>query len=71
MIYGLEHGRVVRFYGITLQPVGFVMEWAGLGSLDGVITRYHSRGLHVCPDSVFAVTKQVRDSHTVQLSTFV
>jgi len=62
MIYGLDHERIVRFYGITLQPVGFVMEWAGLGSLDDVIKGYHSHGVHVCPDAVFAITKQVRTS---------
>ena len=44
MIYGLDHERIVRFFGITLQPVGFVMEWAGLGSLDDVIKRYRSHG---------------------------
>jgi len=37
MIYGLDHERIMRFFVIKLQPVGFVMEQAGLVSLDDVI----------------------------------
>ena len=59
MIYGLEHPRIVKFYGITVHPVGFVMEWAGMGSLDEIIKQHQSQRQYICPDSVFAVTLQV------------
>ena len=61
MIYGLEHPRIVKFYGITVHPVGFVMEWAGMGSLDDIITQHQSQRQYICPDSVYAVALQVRD----------
>ena len=60
MIYGLEHERIVKFYGITVHPVGFVMEWAGMGSLDDIIKQYRSQWQYICPDAVFAVTLQVK-----------
>ena len=59
MIYGLEHPRIVKFYGIIVHPVGFVMEWAGMGSLDDIIKQHQSQRQYICPDSVFAVTLQV------------
>ena len=59
MIYGLDHARIVKFYGITVHPVGFVMEWAGMGSLDDIINQHQSQRQYICPDSVFAVTLQV------------
>ena len=59
MIYGLDHPRIVKFYGITVHPVGFVMEWAGMGSLDEIIKQHQSQRQYICPDSVFAVTLQV------------
>ena len=60
MIYGLEHPRIVKFYGITVHPVGFVMEWAAMGSLDDIIKQYQSQRQYICPNSVFAVTLQVK-----------
>ena len=60
MIYGLDHPNIVKFYGITVHPVGFVMEWAAMGSLDDIIKRYQSQRQYICPNSVFAVTLQVR-----------
>ena len=60
MIYGLEHPRIVKFHGITVHPVGFVMEWAGMGSLDDIIKQHQSQRQYICPDSVFAVTLQVK-----------
>ena len=59
MIYGLEHASIVRFYGITVHPIGFVMEWAAMGSLDDTIKQHQSQWQYICPDSVFAVTLQV------------
>ena len=61
MIYGLEHPRIVKFHGMTVHPVGFVMEWAGMGSLDDIIKQHQSQRQYICPDSVFAVTLQVKD----------
>ena len=61
MIYGLEHERIVKFYGITVHPVSFVMEWAGMGSLDDIIKQHRSQRQYICPDSVYAVTQQVKD----------
>lgn len=60
MIYGLEHERIVKFYGITVHPIGFVMEWAGMGSLDSIIKQHCSQRQYICHDSVFAVTVQVK-----------
>ena len=60
MIYGLDHPRIVKFYGITVHPVGFVMEWAGMGSLDDIIKQHQSQRQYICPDSVFAVALQVK-----------
>ena len=65
MIYGLEHPNIVKFHGITVHPVGFVMEWAAMGSLDDIIKRYQSQRQYLCPDSVFAVTLQVCIANTL------
>ena len=59
MIYGLDHPRIVKFHGITVHPVGFVMEWAGMGSLDDIIKQHQLQRQYICPDSVFAVALQV------------
>jgi len=63
MIYGLEHPSIVQFYGITVHPLSFVMEWAEMGSLDDIIKQHHSQRQYICPDSVFAVTQQVNLSY--------
>ena len=62
MIYGLKHPRIVKFYGITVHPVGLIMEWAPLGSLDDIIKQHQSQRQHICPNSVFAVTQQVKNN---------
>ena len=59
MIYGLKHPSVVKFYGITVHPIGFVMEWAAMGSLEDIIKQHQFQRQYICPDSVFAVTLQV------------
>jgi len=60
MIYNLDHLRIVNFYGVLINPVAFVMEWAGHGSLDAIIKQYRSYGCYVCPDSVLAIAYQVK-----------
>ena len=59
MIYDLNHLRIVKFYGVLTNPVAFVMEWAGHGSLDAIIKQYRSQECYICPDSVLAIAYQV------------
>jgi len=59
MIYDLNHSRIVKFYGVLTNPVAFVMEWAGHGSLDAIIKQYRSHKCYICPDSVLAIAYQV------------
>ena len=67
MIYDLNHIRIVKFYGVLINPVAFVMEWAGHGSLDAIIKQYRSHKSYICPDSVLAVAYQVKYAIHVHL----
>ena len=61
----LRHPFIVVFVGVLTNPHCFVLEWAPLGSLEGLRGEHYDKGISFCPTSLLLVLLQVRHTHTL------
>lgn len=54
-----SHKYIVRFIGMTIDPMSFILEWAPIGSFRKILSDYRDAHCAICPESVLLSIQQV------------
>lgn len=54
-----SHEYIVRFIGMTVDPLSFILEWAPMGSFRKILVDYRDARCAICPESVLLSIQQV------------
>lgn len=54
-----SHEYIVRFIGMTIDPLSFILEWAPMGSFRKILLDYREARCAICPESVLLSIQQV------------
>lgn len=59
LLKDLNHDYIIKFIGLTLQPLCFMLEWATQGSLHGILESYHDTDARISPWTLVETARQV------------
>ncbi len=65
----LKHANVVRLFGVSIKPLGLVLELAVRGDLKSVLKLYKEAQNHIQPPAIQCVVSQVMNSQPALLHT--